>query len=306
MSALLAGGDAPPWLWAVAERVGDVGEGLSAPGPGSPAGGTDSEAGTVGSGDEPVTRLRSGDDAAPPPHPSTDPRFALPKHEPVTRLRSGGAAGPPPHPSTDARFALPKGARASAQPETQTALPRLPPPGVPARPRTVAAPRDLVRYGPGVHAAPSGGQVELTAARAWPGGPPAPSHRRARVRQALGIALALMLLAASGVLFYLRFHHAPLQVNHVAIVGSGRTGCTVAVVGQIGTDGASGTVTYRWLFPVGAPLALHQPVSAGQHAVDVRVSVEGSGHGVALQRIWLQVLGPGRRSASKDILVRCQ
>lgn len=254
-----------------------MGEELSAPGPGSLAGATNGEAETVGSGDEPVTRLRVG-----------------------------AAAGPQSQPSTDARFALPKGARASAHPVTQTALPRLPPPDVPVRGRIAAAPEDLVRYGPGVHAAPPGARVEPRASQAWRGGTLAPAPRRARVRQVLGTALAVVLLAASGVLFYLRFHHAPLQVTRVAIVHAGGAGCTVALAGQIATNGASGTMTYRWLFPVGAPLALHQSVSAGQHAVNVRVTVEGSGHGVALQKVWLQVLRPGRRATSKDVVVRCQ
>ena len=116
---------------------------------------------------------------------------------------------------------------------------------------------------------------------------------------------AVILLAASGVLFYVRFHHPPLQVTRVAIVRSGRAGCTVTVAGQISTNGAAGMITYQWLFPVGSPLTRHQSVSAGQHSVNVQVTVEGSGNGTASQRVWLQVLHPDRRIASKDILVRC-
>ena len=106
-------------------------------------------------------------------------------------------------------------------------------------------------------------------------------------------------------MFYLRFHHPPLQVTRVAIVRSGHAGCAVAVVGQISTNGAAGMITYQWLFPAGTPLTRQQSVSAGQHSVNVQVTVEGNGHGVASQRVLLQVLHPGRQTASQDILVSC-
>jgi hypothetical protein len=125
------------------------------------------------------------------------------------------------------------------------------------------------------------------------------------VRPVLGAALAVILLAASGVVFYLRFHHPPLQVTRVAIVRSGHAACTVAVAGRISTNGTAGMITYQWLFPVGPSLTRQQSVSAGQHSVNAQVKVEGSGNGMALQRVWLQVLQPGRRAASKDILIRC-
>jgi hypothetical protein len=125
------------------------------------------------------------------------------------------------------------------------------------------------------------------------------------VRQVLGFALTVILLAASAVLFYQRFHHPSLHVTNVAIVGSGQAGCTVAVAGRITTNGASGTITYRWLFPVGPPLTLHQSVSSGQRAANLQLAIEGSGHGKAVQRIWLQALHPDRRAASKDVWIRC-
>ena len=217
-----------------------------------------------------------------------------------------GAAGSPSHPPTDPRFALPKGARASAPPVTQTALPRSPPSDLPVRSRPVAAPEDLVRYGPGIPAAPSGARVEPAAARAWRGGPPEPAHRRTWVGLVLGSALTVILLAASGVLFYVRFHHPPLQVTRVAIVHSGRAGCTVAVgppdQHQRGFWDAHLSMAVPRRVATDAALL----VSAGQHSVNVQVTVEGSGNGTALQRVWLRVLHPDRRIASKDILVRCQ
>lgn len=285
----------------------------SARGPGSSAGAADGEAETVSPDYEPVTQLRLGDAAGASLQSATDARFALPQHELVTRLRFDDVAGPSSQPATDARFALPKGAaalsqpaRAPSQPETQTALRRSPSPDVPNRPRMVPAPEDLVRYGPGVPAAPPGARLGPTAAQASRGAYPAPAHRRILVRQVFGAALAVILLAAGGVVLYLRFHHPPLQVTRVAIVRSGQAGCRVAVAGQINTTGTAGTITYQWLFPTGSPLTRYQPVSAGQHSVNVQVTVEGSGKGMASQRVLLQVLQPGRRSASKDIVVHCQ
>src|SRR5262249_8281268 len=157
---------------------------------------------------------------------------------------------------------------------------------------------NMVRYGPGVPAAPPAARAELKAERAWRGSPTAPRSRGARLRRILGYALTVILLAASGVLFYLRFHHAPLDVTRVAIMGSGGAACRVTVSGQISTNGGPGTLTYQWLFPVGPPVTLHQSVSAGQTTVHVQVMVDGSGHGTAPQRIRLRVLHPERRAAS--------
>ena len=173
------------------------------------------------------------------------------------------------------------------------------------QPPIAAVPGDLVRYGPGVPAAPPAAGAALKTERAWRGGPTAPRSRGARLRRVLGYALTVILLAASGVLFYLRFHHAPLDVTRAAIVRSGGAACSVTVSGQISTNGGPGTVTYQWLFPVGPPVTLHQSVSAGQTTVDVQVRVDGSGHGTAPQRIRLRVLRPERRTASEYVLVSC-
>jgi hypothetical protein len=253
-----------------------VGEGLSAPGPESPAGAAGDEAGAV-----------------------------IPRREPVIEPMLGNAAELPSHPPTEVGLTLPNRAMAPVQPVTESALPRARPAGAPVQPLIVPAPENLVRYGPGVPAATPGARVELTAERAWRDGPPAPARRRPRLRQVLGSVLTVILLAVSGVLFYLRFHNPPLHVTGAAIVRSGRAGCRVTVTGQISTNGGPGAVTYQWLFPIGPPLTLHQSVSAGQRAVNVQVTVDGSGHGKASQLVWLQVLRPDRRTASKSVLVSC-
>jgi len=214
-----------------------MGDGLSATGPGSPAGAA-----------------------------CGNPETVIPDHEPVTRQRLGDAPVEPP----------------------------------------AAAPGDLVRYGPGVPAGLTAASAGLTAEHIWRGGgTPGPRRRRTRLGKILGWALTAVLLTASGVLLYQRFHHVPLQDTGVAILGSGSPACRVTVTGQITTNGGQGTLTYQWLFPTGPPSTLHQSLSAGQSTVDVQATVIGSGHGTAPQRVWLRVLQPVRQMASEYIVIRC-
>ena len=123
----------------------------------------------------------------------------------------------------------------------------------------------------------------------------------------MGAALTVILLAASAVVLYLRFHHAPFNVTGVAISQQTRTGCGVKVTGRITTNGSAGTVSYQWLFRPGrqAPQPLSQSVIARQRAVYVTAAVEGEGHGSALQEVTLQVLGPDRGTASTNVTVSC-
>jgi hypothetical protein len=123
----------------------------------------------------------------------------------------------------------------------------------------------------------------------------------------VGSALTVVLLAASGVVLYLRFHHAPFQVTGVAISQQARTGCAVNVTGLISTNGSPGTVSYQWLVFPGRqpPQPLNQSVTAGQQAVYKTVAVEGSGHGSATRTVMLQVLGPDPRSVSAMVFIRC-
>ena len=181
--------------------------------------------------------------------------------------------------------------------------PRPPTEVVPARP-----PEEVVRFGPGVPAGPAAGQAGLTAERVWrTGRPPAPPRRRLRIGRLFGSALTVILLAASGVVLYLRFHHAPFQVTGVVISQQARTGCGVDVTGRITTNGSAGTVSYQWLFQPDPrpPQPLSQSLAAGQQAVYVSVAVEGSGRGSASRTVTLQVLGPDPGSASTAVLVRC-
>jgi hypothetical protein len=169
--------------------------------------------------------------------------------------------------------------------------------------------QDIVRYGPGVPATAPPGRAELAAERAWHGTGPArpPSRRRERWRRLASAALTIALLAASAVVLYLRFHHPPFHVTGVAITHQARTGCVTDVTGRIGTNGSAGTVSYQWLYRSGQPSSrpLDQSVAAGERAVYVTVTLEGSGQGSASQKVTLQVLGPDFGAASAVAVISC-
>jgi hypothetical protein len=216
------------------------------------------------------------------------PPQVVPQHPPTEV-----AADSPPAPGR----AAPAG---QTHPPTEAALaPGAMPPGPVA---------GIVRYGPGVPVDLPVSQGGRTAEHVWSGGPPpAPPRRSARLRRLGGSALTVILLVAAGVILFLRFYHPPFQVTGAAISQHTAAGCRVNVTGRIATNGAAGTVSYRWLFRPGQAQAttLRQSVASGQHAVDVTVAVEGSGSGTASQTAVLQVLSPGRQTASARVTLSC-
>jgi hypothetical protein len=159
-----------------------------------------------------------------------------------------------------------------------------------------------------VPATPPPSHPGLTAEHVWRGSaPPKPPRRPGRLRRLLGSALTVILLVASGVVLYLRFHHTPFHVTDVKITQKTQNGCGVDVTGMITTNGAAGTISYQWVFKSDphAPQPLSQTAIAGQHAVYVTVAVEGSGQGSATQTVTLQILGPDPRSESAPVVLRC-
>jgi hypothetical protein len=185
-------------------------------------------------------------------------------------------------------------------------------PYTPAHARRADPARELTRYGPGVPGTPPTGTSPIsttqTAERIWrTGRPDEPSGRPRRWRGPASAALTVILLAASALVLYQRFHHAPFHVIGVAILQPTRNGCGVDLTGQISTNGAAGSVSYQWLFRPDqqAPQPLSRSAVAGQDAVYVSVAVRGSGRGRASRAVTLQVLGPDRRAASTSVVIRC-
>jgi hypothetical protein len=222
----------------------------------------------------------------------------------VTRTYLNRAAPSPARPA-DAPDPSPRApTEVLPHPPTEVAAPVAPPAAGPSGQN-----QDIVRYGPGVPATPPPGRAELTAERAWHGTGPArpPSRRRERWRRLAGLALTIAFLVASAVVLYLRFHHPPFHVTAVAITHQARNGCVVEVTGRISTNGSAGTVSYQWLFRSGqqSPRPLDQSVAAGERAVYVTVTLEGSGQGSASPEVTLQVLGPDPRAASDVAVISC-
>jgi hypothetical protein len=289
-----------------------VGEGPTGPGPALPAGEGDGEAPQAAAGHEPVTRPWLASPANPPP-PS--PAEAVPPYPPTQAAPFHPSAEVvPPHPPTEAALFHPPAETAQPHPPTEVVPFGQPAdvvrygPGVPGAP-PAGQPAEVVRYGPGVPVAPPAGQAGLTAEQVWrSGGPPVPPRRRGRVRRLLGSALTVILLAASVVVLYLRFHHSPLHVTGVAISRVTPVRCGVDVTGRIATNGAAGTVSYQWLLRPSRlpPQPADKTVLAGPDAVYVTDTIEGIGHGRASRTVTLQVLGPDQRTASEPVVIRCR
>ncbi len=175
----------------------------------------------------------------------------------------------------------------------------------PVRAPTTRPPGNDVRYGPGVPAVPPAGPADWTAEQVWRTGQP--PRRPRRLRRLAGTMLTVALLAASGVVLFFRYYHAPFHVAGVAISQKVPISCAVEVTGQIATNGAAGTVSYEWLTQPGEqpPRPSAQSVTAGQHAAYVTDEVVGSGHGSASVKVTLQVLGPDKKTVSTVVTVRC-
>ena len=199
--------------------------------------------------------------------------------EPVTRPWLTEPASPSLHPPTEAVRPHPPTGIGPAQQLTETVLPQVP-------------------------AALAG----LTAERIWrTGRPPEPPRRPARLRRWLGAALTIILLAASGVVLYLRFHHSPFHVTGVVISQRReRMRCQRHRADHhqrlVRDDLLPVAIPAR---PATAPAAQPVRAVAGQHAVFVTVAVEGQGHGSVSQTVTLQVLGPNKGAASTAVVVRC-
>ena len=121
-------------------------------------------------------------------------------------------------------------------------------------------------------------QAGLQAERLWRTGRlPEPPRRPGRLRRLLSSALTVILLAAAGVVLYLRFHHAPLHVTGVVVSQKAKSSAGAAVNGRITTNRAAGTVSYQWVYRPQRqpPRPLSEPAVAGQDAVYVTVPIEG-------------------------------
>lgn len=165
------------------------------------------------------------------------------------------------------------------------------------------------RFGPGVRPVRSPqntGQSGDPLEAIWRGGHPVIRDRRTILsRRMVSEALTVILLTASGVVLFLRFHHAAFRITGVGITRQARAGCGIDLTGRIMTNGSAGTVTYEWLFrpETQRPQRLSQTVAAGQRALDVTVVIDAAGN--APKMVTLRVLGGYLKSASANIKPSC-
>src|ERR1700722_1072241 len=237
-----------------------------------------------------------------PVQPAYQPTYIPPRPGESTMPPAPGADGtPPPPPAIDGPH---QPATIVARPSAGTHRPtdRAPQPA-PSGPPWERPPGAASQEG-----APGGAPPERASGGAAGGAPPQSQGRLRQMRRVLGSALTVILLVAAGVVVWLRFfHHSPFHVTKVSITQETKTACGENVTGEIATNGSAGTVSYQWVFKpqTQAPQPLSQSITAGQHDVFVTVSVQGQGHGAAVQKVTLDVLGPDPGTDSTDVTINC-
>jgi hypothetical protein len=231
-------------------------------------------------------------------------QVVTPAKDVVTPAKDMAADPVPPHQPTRPASSHLWADQVPPHPPTRAVPSHPPADAVPHQP-----PAEVVRHGPGVPPTAPAGQAGLTAERVWRTSQTAtPPRTPRRLHRLLGSALTVILLAASGVVLYLRFHHPPFHVTGVAIVRHTHTACGVRVIGRISTNGAAGTVAYEWVITPGRqpPQRKNWSAIAGQHAAKVTADFGLSGQGRASETFTLQVLGPDPRTASTTVVIRCR
>lgn len=230
-------------------------------------------------------------------------------------------AAPPPSSSTiqSARHVRPQPAAAAAggtMPGVRRRTGATPVPAVPAGPGAtvlgsrhapdgrrgapIAPPVDgLIRFGPGVPAVmPAAVGVEAR--------PAAPRPRR---RKAWWLSSAVT-LAILGVLIWWWLRPSdPLRIASVTAAGPGTTvGCNhdAKLVATVRTNGAPGTLTYRWHRSDGSDSGLmHEDVADGQTAAQLELRWRVEGHGTFHGLATVLVIAPTPRIARTTFDYRC-
>ena len=243
------------------------------------------------------------DPAQPGPAPPADESSGeITQTDPFADRRHAGSANPQGRTPTEAPPHEPPTRPAPPRSPADAALPR-------AAVTPAERPADVARFGPGVPAPTPGGPAREKAENVWRGSDrPARTRRRSRLPQLLSSALTVILLAASGAVLYLRFHHSqPFHVTGVAISQRTPVACGVDLTGRIATNGAAGTVSYQWrVRPTSRqPRPKTAAVKAGQHSAPVHLVVLARGHGSTSKLVTLQVLAPDPQTVSVTVAVSC-
>jgi serine/threonine protein kinase len=168
--------------------------------------------------------------------------------------------------------------------------------------KRVAAP---VRFGPGL----PGGSAP-PAIPDWTKPTPPPKRRSRRWVSVLSTFLTLAIIAAVGVILWLRTHEV-FKVTSVAVAPAAAPGdkcnVTVDVVGTIVTNGHGGQITYQWIRNgnITSPVAT-AVVGSGQTTAPLHLSWSFHGKGTYQATAELRVLSPQVASATTAFTYSCR
>ncbi|WP_329485998.1 hypothetical protein OG618_05240 [Kitasatospora sp. NBC_01246] len=169
--------------------------------------------------------------------------------------------------------------------------------GVPAE--QPLAPGELRRFGPG---------VPPQAAAVWHGAALPEAERPPRRRRVWRVLVPVLLLALLAFLFW-RFTMPALAVTGVgASTDPAGPGCggTAVITAAVETNGAAGTLRYRWLRSDGTTSGeLAQEVGSGTHRTELVLRWSFEGQGSLPSTATLELLSPGPRSVSVSFPYHC-
>ncbi|MFI8082916.1 hypothetical protein ACIF6L_19225 [Kitasatospora sp. NPDC086009] len=182
-----------------------------------------------------------------------------------------------------------------------------PPPGTPSHGVPVSgepaeqplAPGELRRFGPG---------VPPRAAAVWHGAALPEAERPPGRRRVWRVLVPVLLLALLAFLFW-RFTMPALAVTGVgASTDPAGPGCggTAVITAAVETNGAAGTLRYRWLRSDGTTSGeLAQEVGSGTHRTELVLRWSFEGQGSLPSTATLELLSPGPRSVSVSFPYHC-
>ncbi len=174
------------------------------------------------------------------------------------------------------------------------------------------APGELLRFGPGVPV-PATTTPDMTQAiAAWRGEatPAEDTSPRRRRRRLLSWLLPLLVLIAVIAILLWQRSGSQLSVTDAAVHAASPTlTCdgTANVAATIHTNGAAGTITYRWRRSDGTVSdALRQQVTKGSTNVQVVLLWSFHGQGSMNATATLEVLSPSQLTASTTFIYTCR
>ncbi|MEV0181675.1 hypothetical protein AB0I54_20595 [Streptomyces sp. NPDC050625] len=144
----------------------------------------------------------------------------------------------------------------------------------------------------------------------WRDGPP---HHTGRTRRRIGwllgrVALVLLMAAAIGVIVWQR-NTPELAVTQVTVSARPtelRCDGSATVVAVVTTNGAAGSIRYRWVRSDGTDSGeLRQTVRAGQEHVSLPMRWTFHGRGTDKARVVVDILTPTAHTASASFTYRC-